>query len=294
MHAIPSFQDIVTMGIRTSPALFVFAFALEASLSDALYLFRHPASLMRSLLSMNIVMPLVAIIIALMLPMNSTAPLPLIARSLSPVPPFMPKKQQTLGGTAQYTIGLFAATALLSIIVVPLFVSLIGDLFGAEVSIPPSKVARIVAATVLMPLAAGIAVHWAFPNFAKQISALLSRIATVILVLCAIPLLIIQRSSLLGITGDGTLLVLAAFAIIGLAAGHFLGGPDPDDRTVLALATASRHPGIALAILAAAGADKGRTTDAVLLYLIVVALVSMLYAARRKSERAAEQKSYRS
>ena len=53
------------------------------------------------------------------------------------------------------------------------------------------------------------------------------------------------------IVREGTLSAIAAIVIIaisGLAAGHFLGGPDEDDRTVLAFATVSRHPGVAMAV----------------------------------------------
>jgi len=239
-------------------------------------------------------MPLVAILLALILPLDSAARLPLVALSLSPVPPFMPKKQQTLGGTMRYTIGLFVASALFSIILVPLIVSLIGNVSGAALSIPPSRVARIVAATVFIPLAVGIAMHWAFPVFAKRASDVAGLIAAVVLVVCVVPFLIAQRSAMLAIIGDGTLLVLAAFAATGLAIGHCFGGPDPHDRSVLALATASRHPGIALAILAVTQADKGEAAAAVLLYLIVSALVSMPYVAWRKSESAAAENSHRS
>jgi BASS family bile acid:Na+ symporter len=70
---------------------------------------------------------------------------------------------------------------------------------------------------------------------------------------------------------------------LGLAVGHLFGGPNPEDRTVLALSTATRHPGVALAI-AGANAPGGNKTvlAAVLLYLIVNAIVSIPYVNWRK------------
>jgi BASS family bile acid:Na+ symporter len=56
---------------------------------------------------------------------------------------------------------------------------------------------------------------------------------------------------MISLVGNGTILALGAFTLAGLAAGHLLGGPNRDDCTVLALATASRHPGVALAIASA-------------------------------------------
>jgi BASS family bile acid:Na+ symporter len=49
---------------------------------------------------------------------------------------------------------------------------------------------------------------------------------------------------------EGTLSAIVIISLCGLAAGHLLGGPDEDDRTVLAFATVSRHPGVAIAIAA--------------------------------------------
>ena len=56
---------------------------------------------------------------------------------------------------------------------------------------------------------------------------------------------------MVSIVREGTLSAIVAIVIIaicGLAVGHFLGGPDEDDRTVLAFATVSRHPGVAMAV----------------------------------------------
>ena len=61
-----------------------------------------------------------------------------------------------------------------------------------------------------------------------------------------------------------------------------LGGPDPDDRAVLALATASRHPGVALAIASANFPGQTLVPAAVLWYLIVSALVSIPYLTWRQ------------
>jgi bile acid:Na+ symporter, BASS family len=67
------------------------------------------------------------------------------------------------------------------------------------------------------------------------------------------------------------------FVLIGLAAGHLLGGPDPDDRTVLALSTATRHPGVAIAIANANFPGGKLAVAAVLLYVLVSAVVSIPY-----------------
>jgi BASS family bile acid:Na+ symporter len=58
-----------------------------------------------------------------------------------------------------------------------------------------------------------------------------------------------------------------------------MGGPDPGDRSVLALSTASRHPAVALAVTLAAGAESKPELAAILLYLIVATVISIPYVA---------------
>ena len=62
---------------------------------------------------------------------------------------------------------------------------------------------------------------------------------------------------------------------VALAIGHALGGPDPADRTALAISCASRHVGIAM--LAASTAPGPRTVALVLAYVLASAAVSIPY-----------------
>ena len=65
--------------------------------------------------------------------------------------------------------------------------------------------------------------------------------------------------------GNGTLLAMLVFCLIGLGVGHLLGGPAPRDRAMLALSSAARHPGVAMAIATANFPDQTLVFPAVLL-----------------------------
>jgi hypothetical protein len=82
---------------------------------------------------------------------------------------------------------------------------------------------------------------------------------------------------MMALVGSGTLVALAAFSIAALGVGHWLGGPEPEHRTVLALATATRHPAIAIAIATANIAEPSPVMAAVLLYLVVSVLMAIPY-----------------
>ena len=79
---------------------------------------------------------------------------------------------------------------------------------------------------------------------------------------------------------------LYAFVLVGLVVGDRLGGPDPGNRTVLALFTASRHPGVALAIAAANLPEEKLEGAGVILHLLVSLVASGIYLAwrRRRSQ----------
>jgi BASS family bile acid:Na+ symporter len=93
---------------------------------------------------------------------------------------------------------------------------------------------------------------------------------------------------MLALLGDGTLLAIVLFLVLGLLAGHLLGGPTPGDRSVLALATASRHPGVALVIAQLAFPTEKAVLAALLLYLVAGMIVTLPYVRWRKKALDAE------
>ncbi len=70
---------------------------------------------------------------------------------------------------------------------------------------------------------------------------------------------------------------MVALCVIGLCAGHLLAGPAPGDQTTLALSTAARHPGVALAIARANFPGETLVAPAVLLYVLLNVIVSLPY-----------------
>jgi BASS family bile acid:Na+ symporter len=143
--------------------------------------------------------------------------------------------------------------------------------------ITPVAVARVVLTTILAPLAAGIAFQAVAPALTGSLARPVSIIAKVLLLLGALPILITARQAMWSLIGNGTLVTLAAFVAVGLASGHLLGGPDPDERLTLAFSTASRHPGMALAIAHANFAEQKLAIAVILLYLLVSAIVTIPY-----------------
>lgn len=280
--------ELIPLAVKASILTIVFALGLNARPRDLLELVRRPSLAARSAVSVMLVMPIVAVLLVKIVGLSGPVAIMLIALSLAPTPPILPRKQLKAGGDASYAISLLATMALVSILWIPLALLLIHQVTGLPVNIAPPKVATVVAVTILVPLLAGIALAYFAPALAAKAAPIVSKAGLLLLVVVALVILVSQWRHMAGLVGDGTLMAFAAFVIVGLAVGHALGGPDPSDRTVLAMATSSRHPGLALAVAHLNFPDAKALVPAVLLFLVVNIVVSIPYAAWRKRAGAGE------
>ncbi len=274
--------DAIRVAIVGSMMLLVFAVGLRSKPADALYVLRRPLLLARSLLAMNLIYPVLVGLLVAAFAFRPAVEIGLIGLSVSPIPPFLPRKQLTLTRSAQFTIGLFVATALLAPLLVTGTMILIEMLGIVERHVPAGRVTWIVTATVLLPLAVGLLVRRSWPRVAGRIQPATRIVAAAMLVAALIPLLIVQWPSMWALLGDGTLLAIVVATLLGLAVGHAMGGPQPEDRSVLALATAARHPAVAVAVGAASFPEQQLMPAAVLLAVLMSFLASAPYVAWRK------------
>jgi BASS family bile acid:Na+ symporter len=284
-------MQIIGLAINASMFLVVFALGLRSKLDDVTYLTRHPRLFFRSILAMNVVMLLFAIGVIMLFDPPAPVKIALVALAVSPVPPVLPGKQFQAGGSAGYTIGLLSGAAIVSIVFVPLVIEAIGRVFGVDMHEPIGKIASVVLISIVIPLAAGIVLRHFAPEFAERIASPISMVATVLLVIAVIPVLVIAAPTFWTLVGDGVLASLVAFTLVGIAVGHFLGGPDPHNRAVLALATGTRHPGIAIAIASINFPNQKAVLSVVLFHLIIGAIVSLPYVQRHKRAHASERAS---
>ena len=269
--------QLIGLAIQVSIALIVASVALNARFSDLVSLWHRPALLARSLFSMYIVMPALAVGAALLFDLNVVVEAALIALALAPVPPLLPRKEiEKAGAAPSYTVGLLAAAAAVSIAYVPAALVVVGRIFGRPIHVDEANVVKIVATSIFVPFIAGLLVRRFAPS-AARLARPLGIVATILLIAAALPILVKEWPAIRSLVGSYSVVAAAVFSIVGLAVGHALGGPDPEERTVLALSTASRHPAMALAIAHGGVADTQPLLAAVLLVVIVSTIVSLPY-----------------
>ena len=279
--------QLIPLAFTVSIGLIVLGLGLQSQLDELTYLLRRPGLLLRSILAMHVVMPLLAVAMASLFDLTPPVRIALVALALSPVPPILPKKQTAAGGRSPYVFGLLVAAATMAIVVVPAGIAILARAFDREISVPPERVLAPVLTSVIAPLVLGAILHRLAPELARRVAAPLSTVGTVLLLVTLVPVLIVQWRNIVEVVGNGTLVALALFTLLGVAAGHLLGGPDPGDRTALALATGTRHPGVALAIATAAFPQQTAVLAVVLWHLVVGGLVAGPYVKWRTRVHAA-------
>jgi BASS family bile acid:Na+ symporter len=259
-----SLAQLIAIVLQVSIGLVVFCLALRAERGDLTYLLRHPIA-PRALpcLSMNVLMPLLAVAVAVLFKLRLEVEVALVLLALSPVPPVLPGKQGKAGGSASYAIGLAPdVRAAGRSSWCPCRSALDRPRPGAG-SVRAHGRRREDGRTLgRRPTRSSVSsCAMVAPAFARRRAAgPLSKLGHD--PRAARRFLPVLGLAVAGHHGAGRRQHAGARSccsrLRSLVAGHVLGGPAPEDRTVLALATANRHPGVALAVASAVAAPENR------------------------------------
>ena len=270
-------KETLPLVLHGSLMLLDFSLGLASTVDDATYLFKRPRLLLRAVTAIDLVVPVTAVVLVILMPLPQVVKIGIVLMAISPLPPLVPAKQLKLGVKTPYVCGLYVAVLLLAIVIVPLTMVILTALFSSYVVFPPpAMVARQIFLSVLLPLALGMAVRRFRPAFAERAAGVVAKLATGLLVLACVPFLIVVWPAVSALIGDGTALTMALVIGVGLLAGHLLGGPEREDRTALAMASAMRHPGLAL-LIAKVDFHAEHVGPVVLLFLIVGMIVAFPY-----------------
>jgi len=134
--------ELLSLLTKVSIVLIVFSTGMSGRRGSVGMLLCEPSLLIRSLLSMLVLAPLLAVLFATTLRLPQAVKIAIVMMAVSPVPPFLPKKAIKAGGSQDYVISLLAMSALVSIITAPISLRALDDVFGLSMDIPHAEVAR--------------------------------------------------------------------------------------------------------------------------------------------------------
>jgi len=263
--------------------LLVVGIGARVPLQEPLLLLRRPTLTLRSLLAMYVLFPALVLLLVWQLPLRQGVGAVLLGFAVSPVLPPWAKKGTALGARGDYVIGLELLSTAVSLLLVPLTITIAERLFGVVTDFEPRAMVTVLLVTVVLPLGLGIGIARFFPRTAPRLAAVADRLGSVVLLLGAVVLIAVNGPKMLAVIGEGTVLAILVVIVFGLLFGELQGGPDRSIRGALASATVSRHPAIALLLASGAFPQQESTViGTVLIYLLSSILVPILLMRWRK------------
>jgi predicted Na+-dependent transporter len=267
-----------------SGVLFVITSMLAMGLSLTMPMIIQPLKNMRlvalALLANFILVPLLAYLILLVIPLEQSLATGLIVLACAAGAPFLPKLVQGAKGDIAFGVGLMVLLMVVTIIYVPIVLPLL--LSGVKVN--PWDIAQSLIVLMLIPLAIGLLAKSHSPESAAHWQPVMNKISGLAVLVLLVVALGLNLSNILSFIGTGGLLAMILFIIGSLVIGLVLGGRDPGVRNVIALGTSLRNVSAAIVVSAQNFSDSN-TLSFVLVGAILLLLI-LLPTARRLGVRA--------
>jgi BASS family bile acid:Na+ symporter len=265
----------------SSVFLLVVSIGLQARFGSVFRVFsdaQDRQKILGALAAMFLAVPLVAYLAVRMGVPGPTAGAVILALSIAPIAPILPRKQLKFGGDTDWVTAFQVTGTLLSLVLAPVYLGLLSRAFGLEMDAPMSSMMTILGMTVFVTLLIGMGLRQASPELASRLVRPLGLAGTVILAGVALLILVGMWPALVAAASTLALPVYLVVAISGVILGHLFVRGDVSDKVPSAQAAVSRHPGVALTLAGAAlGGTQPELLANVLLFVLVAAVVLAAY-----------------
>jgi BASS family bile acid:Na+ symporter len=226
-----------------------------------------------SLVTNFVVIPLFALFILYLIPLDIDLATGLIIVAAAAGAPSLPKAMDIIGGNVAYAIGLTIVLVLVTIFYMPLMLPYLIP----GVSVDESSTALYLIVFMLIPLVATMALRARSPSLALKLHPVMDRISDLsiiaVLLIYTIGLFTsdfsVKAGALLGLEGT---LVAVLFILGSFSIGYVLGGPELRNREVLAFGTGFRNVSAALVVVAANFDDPQ-----ILFMVLVIAVFGIIF-----------------
>ncbi len=250
------------------------AMGLSLTVAQIVAPLRNARLVILALLANFVLVPSVAYLIGLIIPLSDGLRVGLILVSTAAGAPFLPKLAQAARGNTALSVGLMVLLMVTTVLYMPIVLPLLIQ----GVTVEPWEIARSLIVLMLIPLAIGLFMKARYVPTAAQLQPHMSQASTFALVLLLVTGLLTNLSAMLAIIGTGGFIASLLFLAGAFVVGYFLGGKDAQTRSVLGLGTAQRNLAAALVVATANFADD---PDVIMMVLVLglVGLAVLMVAA---------------
>jgi BASS family bile acid:Na+ symporter len=257
------------------------AAGLGLRVRDIIAPLRHGRLVLLAVVANFVLAPAVAYGLTAALPLEEPYEIGLLLLGGAAGAPFLPKLAEAARGDVAFSVGLMLLLVVGSVGFMPIVLPRMIPGLAAD----PWPLLRPLLITMLVPLAAGVAVKGWLEPWAVRLRPVVAAVSNVSMLLAVLLLIGLNFRSMLGTFGTGAVAVAVVFVTTSLAMGYALGGPAPTTRSVLGLGTGQRNVAAALLVATQNYPDKPGVT-VMLLVSTLAGLVVLLLAARQFARRA--------
>ena len=266
MHEL--FFEIGNYAIWIFVVTSIAAMGLNLTLPEVLAPWKKKWLLSISLVANFVVVPLFALFILYLFPLDIDLATGLIIVAAAAGAPSLPKAMDIIGGNVAYAVGLTMILIIVTIFYMPFMLPYLIE----GVHVDQSSTALYLIVFMLIPLIVTMAIRAKIPSAARILYPVVDRISDLsiiaVLLIYTVALFTsdfsVKAGTLLGLKGAAVaiLFILGSFAI-----GYVMGGPDLRNRQVLAFGTGFRNVSAALVVVSA------NFTDPQILFMVLVIAV---------------------
>jgi BASS family bile acid:Na+ symporter len=231
---------------------------------------RNYRLMIRGLLAGLVAPALVAFTLINLIPMDQATQIAFILVVLAAGAEGGPKFVQMAGGNSAFALGLMAVMLTVTVVGMPLAISLMVP----DAQIERGAVLLKLLMAVALPLGFGLLIRARRQALADRLSPSLHRISMILLVLVLAQLLYANFGTVLAIEPSTLAAALLLFATTG-AIGYGMGGPERADRRAMSIMTFARAASISMMIASQAFAHEPK----VMAVVVVLGIMTFVTAA---------------
>jgi len=243
---------------------------------DRTYLSCRRGLLVRSLISVLVLQPAFAVWLCYAFTLPTGAKAALLGLAIAPMPPILTSGLMRVRGSRSFEVALAFVVAVAAIATVPASLWAFWWFLDVPPRISLIMVGELVGLNILLPVAVGVAGRRMSAETTARAVTLLTIGAAGILGLVLVALLLRSWQLIPSLARTGTFPAIVLMAVAGLGIGHLCGGPARKNRRVLAMATATRHPALAIALASTASPTDERLAGVVIALTVIAAFAAAL------------------
>ncbi|HEY3274379.1 MAG TPA: sodium:proton antiporter [Methanocella sp.] len=271
---------LIRAGSMASIVTFMLSRGLEVRHGDLWYLGSRRVLLLKSLLSVDVIVPLITIaVIILVRPAKATA-IGMLILSAAPVAPMILKKILQYGGTREYAINLHLILAVLTIVSTPITLELFSLAAGFHLDINPAAIAGLVGLSVILPISGGMIIKQLFPSVSNHIKWLMEAFSGALFIIVTIVVLL-STYQLLFMMDIRSYIAIALMITGSIIAGHLMAREHPGEQTTLALESAARNVNLTL-LITSTFTILEKALPIIIPYIVISAIITTIYVSYQK------------